>query len=84
MKYFFRDVVLDADRRELRRGGVLQPIEPQAFDVLTFLLSHRDRVASKDELFEAIWKGRIVSIPTWPHGSTPLAQQSATTAKIKF
>ncbi|MEM7733145.1 MAG: alpha/beta fold hydrolase, partial [Pseudomonadota bacterium] len=36
-------------------------IEPKAFDMLTYLITHRERVISKDELVEHIWKGRFVS-----------------------
>jgi DNA-binding winged helix-turn-helix (wHTH) protein len=36
-------------------------VEPQVFDLLVHLLRNRDRVVSKDELFDTIWKGRIVS-----------------------
>jgi predicted ATPase/DNA-binding winged helix-turn-helix (wHTH) protein len=33
-------------------------------DVLLHLIKHRDRVVSKDELFEVVWNGRIVSEAT--------------------
>ncbi len=59
--YLFEDCSLDGDRRELRRGSALVPIAPKAFDLLEFLVRHRDRVISKDELIEAVWEGRIVS-----------------------
>jgi adenylate cyclase len=52
---------LDIERRELRRGAELVDLEPKAFDLLAFLVQHRDRVVSKDDLLEAIWHGRIVS-----------------------
>ena len=48
-------------QQELRRGGSIVPVEPQVFDVLVYLLQHRDRIVSKDELFESVWQGRIVS-----------------------
>ena len=61
MRYSFEDCALDTDRRELRRGSVLVPVEPQVFDLLVHLIRHRDRVCSKDDLLAAIWHGRIVS-----------------------
>ena len=61
MRYFFEDCVLDTDKRELRRGGDPVSIAPQVFDLLEFLILNRERVVSKDELIDAIWKGRIVS-----------------------
>jgi TolB-like protein/Flp pilus assembly protein TadD len=61
MRYLFADYVLDTDRRELRRGAGLVAITPQAFDLLDFLIRHRHRVVSRDDLFAAIWHRRIVS-----------------------
>jgi TolB-like protein/Flp pilus assembly protein TadD len=62
--YRFDDIVLDIDRRELRRGNGLVAVEPQVFDLLEFLVQGRERVVSRDELFAAVWKGRIVSEAT--------------------
>jgi TolB-like protein len=57
----FGEHVLDTDRHELRFGDELVAIEPQVFDLLTYLVQNRDRVVTKDELLEAVWKGRFVS-----------------------
>jgi DNA-binding winged helix-turn-helix (wHTH) protein len=57
----FGDHRLDIERRELRRGGVLIDLEPKVFDLLSFLVQHRNRVVSKDDLLQAVWGGRIVS-----------------------
>jgi TolB-like protein/Flp pilus assembly protein TadD len=59
--YLFEDFALDSDRRELRRGSVVVPIAPQAFDLLEYLIRNRERVLSKDDLIASIWDGRIVS-----------------------
>ena len=64
MQFVFDDYVLDVARRELRRGPDLLPVEPQVFDLLVFLIQHRDRVVSKDDLIEGVWGGRIVSEST--------------------
>ncbi len=52
---------VDLVRQELRRDGIVMSIEPQVFDVLAYLVQHHDRIVSKDELLETVWKGRIVS-----------------------
>jgi DNA-binding winged helix-turn-helix (wHTH) protein/TolB-like protein/Flp pilus assembly protein TadD len=61
MRYGFDSHVLDAARRELRRGAERVAVEPQVFDLLLYLIEHRDRVVSRDELLDVIWGGRIVS-----------------------
>src|SRR5215831_2414608 len=57
----FDDHRLDIKRRELRRGTELIDLEPKVFDLLAFLVQHRDRVVSKDDLLQVVWGGRIVS-----------------------
>jgi TolB-like protein len=59
--YLFEDFALDVDRRELRRGAGLVPVEPQAFDLLAYVIQNRSRVVSRDDLLAAVWRGRIVS-----------------------
>jgi TolB-like protein len=61
LRYLFEGYALDTDRRELRRGDDLVPVEPQVFDLLAYLVSQRDRVVTKDDLLTAVWNGRIVS-----------------------
>ena len=60
MQFVFENHVLDADKRELRRGSQLIALEPQVFDLLLYLIQNRDRVVSKDDLIHAIWNGRVV------------------------
>jgi len=64
VRFFFSDLVLDSDRRELRRGSELIPVQPQVFDLLLYLVQNRDRVVGKDDLNAAIWGGRVVSEST--------------------
>jgi adenylate cyclase len=61
LRYFFEHYAFDTDRRELRRGPDVVPTTPQVFDLLDYLIRNRERVVSKDDLVNAIWKGRIVS-----------------------
>src|SRR5271170_1289423 len=64
VQFLFDNHMLDADRRELHRGRERIAVEPQVFDLLIYLLTHRDRVASKDDLFASVWGGRVVSDST--------------------
>ena len=64
VKFNFDNHILDIDRRELRRGADLVAMQPQVFDLLVHLLTHRDRVVSRDDLIALVWGGRIVSDST--------------------
>ena len=54
-------IELDEQLFEVRRDGAAVPLEPQAFDVLVYLVQHRDRVVPKEELMDSVWGGRFVS-----------------------
>jgi pimeloyl-ACP methyl ester carboxylesterase/DNA-binding winged helix-turn-helix (wHTH) protein len=62
--YAFDGCCLDPARVELRRDGEPVHVEPQVFDVLAFLLVHRDRVVTKTELLDQVWGNRFVSDST--------------------
>ncbi len=57
----FRTFAVDLTTRRVLRGGELQHLEPQAFDLLAELIRERHRAMSKDELKETIWGGRWIS-----------------------
>jgi TolB-like protein len=57
----FGEVEIDLGAFELRRGGTRQAVEPQVFELIGYLARNPGRLITKDELIEAIWKGRIVS-----------------------
>ena len=61
MIYRFDDFALDTNCRELRRGSVACSVEPQVFDLLEYLICNRHRMVSRDDVFKAVWRGRIVS-----------------------
>src|SRR4051812_21581674 len=51
---------------DLRRMGVWKddervPLEPKALDVLCHLVANRDRLVSKDELLDKVWKDTFVT-----------------------
>src|SRR5690349_9293480 len=64
MPLVFGDCVLDLERRELARASATVAVAPQVFDLLVYLLEHRERVVGKDELLDAVWAGRVVSEST--------------------
>jgi predicted ATPase/class 3 adenylate cyclase/DNA-binding winged helix-turn-helix (wHTH) protein len=61
MVYRFHDYTLDEGRRELWRTRQLVAVEPKVFQVLLYLLQHRERMVSKKELLERCWPEAFVS-----------------------
>jgi pimeloyl-ACP methyl ester carboxylesterase/DNA-binding winged helix-turn-helix (wHTH) protein len=61
VRYAFSGLTLDTDRFALRRGDEVVHVEPQVFDVLAYLVAHRDSVVTKAELLDAVWGDRFVS-----------------------
>lgn len=51
---------LDEARRSLTAHGRELKLQPRVFDLLCYLVRHRERVVSKDELLEALWPRTIV------------------------
>src|SRR5207245_7041764 len=61
MVFVFGECTLDVERRELRRVGIVRPLEPKAFLVLVHLLTQRHRAVSKDELLATCWPNEFVT-----------------------
>jgi DNA-binding winged helix-turn-helix (wHTH) protein len=59
--YRFEEYELNSELYELRWSGVPVRLEPQVFDVLAYLIEHRDRLVSKDELLERVWGDKYIS-----------------------
>jgi pimeloyl-ACP methyl ester carboxylesterase len=59
--YAVGDYLIDERAYEVLRGQTSVPVEPQVLELLLLLIAHRERVVSKEEIFEQVWKGRIVS-----------------------
>src|SRR5262245_17072853 len=56
----FGPFLLDPAKRSLLRDGVPQSLTPKAFDLLSLLVRHRERVLSKDELIGTLWPETFV------------------------
>jgi DNA-binding winged helix-turn-helix (wHTH) protein len=64
MLYRFYDYTLDPVSREVRHGAQRLPLEPKVFQVLRYLLEHRDRLVPKAELLAQCWPATSVSEST--------------------
>lgn len=61
MRYIFDQFTLDSDRFEISENGIAIHAEPQVIELLMFFIRNRGRLITRDEMIQAIWKGRIVS-----------------------
>src|SRR5205823_6544448 len=64
MRYAFADCVLDTQLYTLARAGTIRPLRPKVFQVLVYLLTHRDHVVSREELCAQVWPGQFISETT--------------------
>ncbi len=64
MIYSFGDFELDTERYELRAGDSARHVEPQVFDLLAYLIDHRERVVTREELLAQVWGHTFVSEAT--------------------
>jgi DNA-binding winged helix-turn-helix (wHTH) protein/TolB-like protein len=59
--YRVNDLELDIVRGCLRRNGEEIHLKPKAYQILAYLLAHRHRVVSREELLDQFWPGTAVS-----------------------
>ena len=82
MLYLFDDYMLDTQLYELRHAGALCPLEPQVFAVLHYLIQHRDRVVTRQELLEHVWPERFISEATLDHRVTDMWEHTLPTIAV--
>jgi len=51
----YRDVVMDRDRHEVHRAGKPISLTAKEYALLEYLLLHRNKVHTRDELFNGVW-----------------------------
>jgi class 3 adenylate cyclase len=61
MIYVFGDCALDTRLYALHRVGRSIRLRPKVFQVLTYLLAHRERVVSRQELCAQVWPDQFIS-----------------------
>jgi DNA-binding winged helix-turn-helix (wHTH) protein len=64
MRYSFGDYVLDTQCHELHHAGAPIKLRRKVFQVLVYLLAHRERVVPKQELLAQLWPGQFVGDET--------------------
>jgi len=64
MIYHFGECTFDTSIYSVQRGGQSIRLRPKVFRVCLYLLEHRDRLVSREELCAQMWPGRFVSQAT--------------------
>ncbi len=54
------DLVVQIPTREVWWCGQRVTLQPRPFDLLVYLIAHRNRVVTKSELLSAVWSGDVV------------------------
>jgi TolB-like protein/DNA-binding winged helix-turn-helix (wHTH) protein len=55
MQFAFGEYQLDTEARTLEQRGRRIPVQEKVFDVLAYLIEHRERFVSPEELLAALW-----------------------------
>ena len=61
VKYRWDDFVIDLDAFRLERAGAPLALEPKAFNLLVMLIERPGHVFTKQEIFERLWPGTVVT-----------------------
>jgi DNA-binding winged helix-turn-helix (wHTH) protein len=59
--FVFGSCSIDVARRDVRLNGQCLRVEPRIFDLLVYLLEHRSRVVSREEIEAQVWHGAPLS-----------------------
>jgi DNA-binding winged helix-turn-helix (wHTH) protein/tetratricopeptide (TPR) repeat protein len=59
--YLFDDFALDLTRACLLRAGRGVKLRPKSFETLKYLVTHNNRLVSKEELMQAVWPDTFVT-----------------------
>ena len=60
VRYRFDVFVVDTSSYSLSKADRVLSVRPKVFDILRYLIEHRDRVVAKQELLEALWRDQVV------------------------
>ena len=57
----FHSIELDTDNYSLTRNGEELAVEPQVFNLITYLIEHSPNLVTRQQLLDDVWGGRIVT-----------------------
>ena len=56
MRFEFGDVAVDFEQGEVRKNGIPISLAAKELDLLRYLVDHRGKVVSREELLEGVWE----------------------------
>ncbi|HLH18948.1 MAG TPA: response regulator transcription factor [Bryobacteraceae bacterium] len=56
VRFEFADIAIDFESAEVRKGGAPVPLAAKELELLRYLVDHRGKVVSREELLEAVWE----------------------------
>jgi len=59
--YKFNTIELDTTSYQIKVDGIEQSVEPQVFNLIVYLIENKDKIISREEILDTIWKDRVVS-----------------------
>ena len=61
MIYKFNNIEIDTKNYRLLMDKKMVAVEPQVFNLIVYLLKHKDRLVTREEMLDNLWQGRVVS-----------------------
>ena len=71
-RFAFDEFIVDVGASKLLRGSTVVSLPSRTFDVLVYLIRHRERSVRKDEIIAAIWDNVIVTDDSLIHAISVL------------
>ena len=62
--YQFGEFLVEPSQNQISVRGEVRILEPKTMDLLVYLIKHRERTVSSDELLTHLWPGRVVEEST--------------------
>lgn len=59
--YTFNNITINTVNYQILKNDEIISIEPQVFNIILYLLENKDKVVTRQELLDTIWKDKVVS-----------------------
>ena len=59
-KLTFKDIVIDPNTREVRKGEKIVSLTPKEYELFLFLVQNKNQLLFREDLFEEVWQTEYV------------------------